>query len=50
MTMGEEKASPSRSGGVDREMLMAGHCNDMEDPPKTSQSSPSAYHSGREVR
>jgi hypothetical protein len=41
--MGDDKASPSRPAGSDRELLMAGHSDDMEDPPKL-------VHSGREVR
>ena len=48
--MGDDKASPSRPAGSDRELLMAGHSDDMEDPPKLGQPPPSAYHSGREVR
>lgn len=50
VSMGDDKASPSRQAGSDRELLMAGHGDDIEDPPKTGQPSPSAYHSGREVR
>lgn len=48
--MGDDKASPSRPAGSDRELLMAGHSDDIEDPPKLGQPPPSAYHSGREVR
>lgn len=47
--MGDDKASPSRPAGSDRELLMAGHSDDMEDPPKLGQPPPSAYHSGREI-
>ena len=47
--MGDDKASPSRPAGSDRELLMAGHSDDIEDPPKLGQPPPSAYHSGREV-
>lgn len=50
VTMGDDKASPSRPAGSDRELLMAGHSDDIEDPPKLGQPPPSAYHSGREVR
>lgn len=50
VTMGDDKASPSRPAGSDRELLMAGHSEDIEDPPKLGQPPPSAYHSGREVR
>lgn len=50
VTMGDDKASPSRPVGSDRELLMAGHSEDIEDPPKLGQPPPSAYHSGREVR
>ena len=48
--MGDDKASPSRPPGSDRELLMASHDEDIEDPPKAGPPPPSAYHQGRVVR
>jgi uncharacterized membrane protein len=45
--MGDDKASPSRPPGSDRELLMASHDEDIEDPPKAGPPPPSAYHQGR---
>ncbi|XP_024395459.1 protein LIKE COV 1 isoform X2 [Physcomitrium patens] len=47
--MGDDKASPSRQEGSDRELLMVGHGEDLEDPQKPGQPSPSAYRPGREA-
>ncbi|XP_024395456.1 protein LIKE COV 1 isoform X1 [Physcomitrium patens] len=47
--MGDDKASPSRQEGSDRELLMVGHGEDLEDPQKPGQPSPSAYRPGREI-